>query len=376
MNAFDCNDWRPERYRRFAVIGGGAWGTALAATTARAGAETTLFARRDDVVEDVNIRRRNSAYLGDAALPANLRASADLGATVRDAEAVLLVVPSSAIRETARQMALVTPSTVPVVICAKGIEPDTGKLMSEIVLDEMPNQPIAALSGPTFADEVADELPTSVTIASDVDTLAGDRLEDSVAAKLAVSISSGAFRAYVSDDLVGVEIAGAMKNVIAIACGIAEGAGFRSNMRAALIARGLSEMTLLATSLGGRADTVAGLSGAGDLCLTCSSRQSRNLRFGVELGEGARRDETFGGKSVVVEGVRNAVSVTDLARSKGLQLPICEAVRAIVHEEAEIVATLGDLWARPLQAEPRLIDVALKHPDPEQAREKIGELIG
>ncbi|MEO1330129.1 MAG: NAD(P)H-dependent glycerol-3-phosphate dehydrogenase, partial [Pseudomonadota bacterium] len=342
----------------------------------RAGRDVALYARREDVARDINENRRNTVYLPDAPLPHAIRAVTDMAEAVRDADAALLVIPSSGVRETARALSGALSTTVPLVICAKGVEPATGLLMRDIVAEEMPGQPTAVLSGPTFADEVALDLPTAVTIASDVDILAGDDVERSVAARLALSLSSGGLRAYVSDDPIGVEMGGAMKNVIAIACGVAKGAGFRSNMRAALITRGLAEMTLLATALGGRADTIAGLSGLGDLSLTCSSEQSRNLRFGIQLGEGAKREETFGGAPVVVEGVRNAVSVTDLARSKGLNLPICEAVRAMVHDGADIVTTLGDLWTRPLEAEPLGLDLLLRHPAPAQTREKIEELIG
>lgn len=362
------------RYERFAVIGAGAWGTALAAAAARAERKVTLYGRSRETVDDINQNRRNSAYLGEVPLPEEIEATTDMRKALIGVDAILLVVPSASIRETARQMASMIPKSTPVVICAKGVEPGSGLLLSDVVRDEMPGQSIAALSGPTFADEVADDLPTSVTIASEVK--AGEALENSVAARLALALSAGSFRAYVSDDLISVEIGGAMKNVIAIACGIARGAGFRANMRAALITRGLSEMTLLATTLGGRQDTIAGLSGLGDLTLTCSSDQSRNLRFGLQVGAGAKREQTFGGAPVVVEGVRNAVSVTDLARKHGLDLPICETVRAIVHDGADVVTTLSELWAQPIEAESREFDVTFRHPNALLAREKIEELIG
>ncbi|MCC0056605.1 MAG: NAD(P)-dependent glycerol-3-phosphate dehydrogenase [Rhodobiaceae bacterium] len=369
---------QPRPYRSIAVIGAGSWGTALAAAAARAGCAVRLHARRGEVADDINASRRNRAYLGDATLSANIEASTNLAHVLEGADAVLLVIPSSAIRDTARSMAPLMRAgalaATPVVTCAKGVEAQSGMLLVDVVREEMPGQPVAILSGPTFADEVAVDMPTTVTIASD--RVPEDPLERGIAARLALTMSSGGFRAYISDDTTGVGIGGAMKNVIAIACGISRGAGFRANMTAALITRGLAEMTLLATVLGGRADTIAGLSGLGDLTLTCSSEQSRNLRFGLQLGAGARREQTFGGAPVVVEGVRNAVSVTDLARKHGLALAICEAVRAIVHDGADIVATLGDLWAQPIEAEAQEINVAFRHPDPAMVREKIKEMIG
>ncbi|MFN0263161.1 NAD(P)H-dependent glycerol-3-phosphate dehydrogenase [Tepidamorphus sp. 3E244] len=362
------------RCDQIAVIGAGAWGTALAAAAARAGRNVRLYARRRQTADEINTTRRNDAYLGPLALPDEITAVTAMDDAVRGADAVLLVVPSSAIRETARDLENCVPRNVPVVICAKGVEPGSGLLLCDVVAEEMPDQTIAVLSGPTFADEVAADMPTSVCIASS--PVPGEPVGEGTAAQLALALSAGSFRAYVSDDPVGVEIGGAMKNVIAIACGISRGAGFRSNMTAALITRGLAEMTMLATALGGRAETVAGLSGLGDLTLTCSSEQSRNLRFGLQLGAGTSRQEAFGGAPVIVEGVRNAVSVTDLARKHGLSLPICEAVRAIVHDHADIGTTLGDLWAQPLEFESNAHDTTFRHPDANMARERIEELIG
>ena len=316
MNAIDEWTTPPRKFETIAILGAGAYGTALALVAARAGRRVRIFGRRSETVEDINKNRRNSAYLGDQQLPAGIEAFPDMKTTLMGADATLLAVPSAGIREMARAMRPLSSPSMPVVICAKGIEPSTGLLLSDVVRAEMPGQPVAALSGPTFADEVAADLPSTVTIAAE--RAPDERLEDGLAARLALSLSAGSFRAYVSDDLTGVEIGGAMKNVIAIACGISRGAGFRANMTAALITRGLAEMTQLATKLGGSADTISGLSGLGDLTLTCSSEQSRNLRFGLQLGAGAKREQTFDGAPVIVEGVRNSVSVTDLARKQGL----------------------------------------------------------
>ncbi len=374
MNAIENWTSFPNRYETIAVLGAGAFGTALAAAAARAGRKVRLYGRSASTVDDINRNRRNSAYLGEVALPDGITAYTDMGTALAGADAALLAVPSGAVRETVRAMRPFSKKAMPVVICAKGVEATSGLLLSDVVREEMQGQPVAALSGPTFADEIAADLPTTVTIASELQT--GARIEDGIAAGLALSLSAGSFRAYVSDDLTGVEIGGAMKNVIAIACGISRGAGFRANMTAALITRGLSEMTQLATELGGRADTISGLSGLGDLTLTCSSEQSRNLRFGLQLGAGTKPEKTFDGAPVIVEGVRNSVSVTDLARKHGLELPICEAVRAIVHDGADMVSTLGMLWSRPIEAERHDLDVTFRHPNASQARETIEGLIG
>ena len=348
------------RYERIAVVGGGAWGTALAAVAARAGRQVMLWARRADTVADINDHQRNTRYLGDAPLPAGVRATADLAVALSGADAVLIVVPSTAVRETARAINALAPIIVPVVLCAKGVERDSGKLMSDVVVDESPGRPVAALSGPTFADEVIRDLPTAVTIASPC--AADQDPETSVAARLALSMGTERFRPYVSDDMTGAEIGGTVKNVIAIACGMAEGAGFGSNARAALITRGLDEIKNLAEALGGRRETVTGLAGVGDLMLTCSSTQSRNFSFGHQLGRGVKRDNVFHGKPTVVEGIENAIAVTDLARKAGVTMPICEAVRRIVHEDEPFGEAFHALWTRPIEGEPQALDLILAHP--------------
>ncbi len=376
MNAFDISRTNAAPMQRVAVLGGGAWGTALAATAVRAGRSVTLWARRGETVRDIAEHDRNEQYLPGIALPPGIQATTDLAEAVSGADVILLVTPSAAIRDMARQLAAITPAKTPIIVCAKGIEPESGLLMTEIVEDEMRGQSVGALSGPTFADETALEHPTAVTIASRFANYGPEAVSASLAGRAAVALSNGAFRVYVSDDVTGVEVGGAMKNVIAIACGIASGAGFRSNMRAALITRGLDEMKQLAEPLGGRRETVTGLSGIGDLMLTCSSEQSRNLRFGQEFGAGKRREETFDGAPVVVEGVRNAISVTDLARHHNIELPICEAVRAMVHDGADIASVMTDLWARPLEAEPRALDATLSHPAADDVRARMEKMIG
>ncbi|MEM6945379.1 MAG: NAD(P)H-dependent glycerol-3-phosphate dehydrogenase [Pseudomonadota bacterium] len=388
MSAFDMKSAAPvprpataapleaRPYRSIAVIGGGAWGSALAVVAARAGRRTMLWTRRQAVANDINVNRRNSAFLGEIPMPEGVTATTDFEAACQGAEAVLLVTPSGTIREIAERLNAALPHHVPVIVCAKGIEDGTGFLMADVVADAAPGRPVGALSGPSFADETARGDPTAVTVASNfqsdryADTYADLATRaDQLAARMAVSLTTESFRPYVSDDLIGVEVGGAVKNVLAIACGMATGAGFAANTRAALITRGLDEMKGLAEALGGKRETVTGLSGIGDLTLTCSNLSSRNFSYGVEMGEGKRGDEIFGGKRKVVEGVRNAVAATDLARRKGVVMPICETVRAIVHEGKPLGESFAALWSRPLEAEPRALELILDHPaDPAAIR--------
>ena len=360
----------PFNARRFdtvAVVGAGSWGTALAATAAKAGCGVRLWGRDKRVIDEINGMRRNSAYLGDVVLPEPLLAVQEMSAALEEADAVMIVVPSRSVRNVARQIAEYLSHGAPVAVCAKGIEDETGLLMTQIVEEELPGRPVGVVSGPTFARETALDHPTAATVAFPF-TYA-DRLTpgDSPAARFAVSLSTHSFRAYVSDDLVGVEIGGAVKNVIAIACGMMTGAGFSENTRAALITRGIDEMKCLAEALGGRRETVTGLSGIGDLSLTCSSTTSRNMSLGHQLGQGILRADCFEGAPVVVEGEMNARSVTDLARRVGVNMPICETVRAILIDGAEIGESFTRFWARPIEAEPRAMDISFTHPASDDA---------
>ena len=363
------------RFGRVAVIGAGSWGTALAATLARAGVDTRIWGRDADVVDEINAHHRNNRYLPDVDLPANLVAVREMRRALSKAEAVLIVVPSRSIRSVARQVAEYAPEGIPVAVCAKGIEAETGLLMTQVAEEEMPGHAVGCASGPTFAREAALGHPTAATVAFPF--AYSDRLkpQESHAARLAVSLTTESFRAYVSDDLVGVEIGGAVKNVIAIACGMMTGAGFGENTRAALITRGVDEMKALAEALGGRRETVTGLSGIGDLALTCSSPTSRNMSLGMQLGQGIPRAECFDGKPTVVEGEANAKSVTDLARSVGVSLPICETVRAILHDHEDLGQAFAKLWARPIEAEPRTMDVEFSHPATDQDIATLAERI-
>jgi glycerol-3-phosphate dehydrogenase (NAD(P)+) len=276
-----------------------------------------------------------------------------------------MVTPSRTLREMARRMAPHLPAGIPVVLCAKGIEQGSGKLLGEVVEEELPGHRIGVLSGPTFARETALGYPTAVTLAFPF-AAADRRAPDTApASRLALSLGSADFRPYVSDDMVGVEVAGAVKNVIAIACGMMTGAGYAENTRAALITWGVDEMKSMAEALGGRRETVTGLAGTGDLTLTCSSPTSRNMSLGLQLGEGVPRERCFGGKDVVVEGEVNAVSVVDLAEKIGVTMPVCRAVHAILHEGADLRQTFAELWARPIVGEPRALDIEMAHPSVE-----------
>lgn len=349
-------------YKRVAVLGAGGWGTALAAVARAAGADVMLWGRDAEIVRAISETASNPRYLKDIDLPAGIRTTTDLGEAVSSADVVILVVPSGAIRQVCRDIAGSLAPHVPVAICAKGIEGGTGLLMTQVARDELGPRPVGVISGPTFAREVALGFPTAATVSFEFEY--ADRLNpaDSPAARLSVSMTTQSFRTYLSDDVIGVEIGGAMKNVIAIACGMMTGAGFAENTRAALITRGLDEMKQMAEALGGRRETVTGLAGVGDLTLTCSSPTSRNMSLGIQLGEGRTRDACFDGRPVVVEGEKNSITVTDLARRLNLQLPICEAVRAILHDGADLDQTFASLWAAPLEAEPRAMQLRLDHP--------------
>ena len=322
------------------MIGGGAWGTALAQTVRAAGAEVVLWARQAKVVEAINRRHENPAYLPGVALDPAVRASTDLAEAAADA--VLLVAPAQFLRRICGELAAHLDGGTPLVICAKGIEQASGKLMSEVVGEVLPGHPLAVLSGPTFASEVARGLPTAVTLAS---------ADPALGADLAAALGRPNFRPYLGADLIGAEIGGAVKNVMAIACGIVEGRGLGDNARAALIARGLAEILRLGVAKGARPATLMGLSGLGDLVLTCTSTTSRNYSLGVALGQGRSLQDVLGERRSVAEGVWTAAAVGRLAADLGVEMPISAATNAVLHRGAEIDAAIQGLLARPLTAE-------------------------
>ena len=327
--------------RRIGVVGGGAWGTAVAQAAVRAGRAALLWAREPDVVEAINAAHENRRFLPGVALAPELTATGRL-ADVAGCDAVLLVAPAQHLRAVCRELASDLPAGAPAVICAKGIEGGSCALMTEAVAAALPGASLAVLSGPTFAAEVARGLPTAVTLAC---------ADAALGARLVAALGSRTFRPYLSDDLVGAQIGGAVKNVLAIACGIVEGRRFGDNARAALITRGLAEIVRLGTALGGKAETLMGLSGLGDLTLTCTSRQSRNMSLGWALGEGRTLAEILGERQSVAEGVHSAAAVVALATRVGADMPICAAVDAILNRGAAIDATIDGLLARPFRGE-------------------------
>lgn len=327
---------------RVAVIGAGAFGTALACVVRRAGSEATVWARDPEIADSIASGKGNPVYLPDIELEAGIAATTDLRVALDGANAVLLVVPSQFLRSVAEKLARLMPTGVPAVLCAKGIERGSCALMTEVVAETLPETPIAILSGPTFAKEVAAGLPTAVTLAAS---------DPEVGARLVETIGSTAFRPYLSDDPVGAEIGGAVKNVIAIACGIMVGTGLGDNARAATMTRGLAEIMRLGRRLGAKGETLMGLSGIGDLSLTCNGMLSRNLTLGVALGEGRSLKEILGERRAVTEGVATAQSVMELATRHGVEMPISRSVDQIVNHGADVGETIAELLARPFRPE-------------------------
>ena len=327
--------------QRIGIIGGGAWGTALAVTARRAGRDVIVWARETDVVAAINERHENPLFLPGIAIDAAIAATGEL-ATAASANAVLLAVPAQHLREIAGSLAPSLRPGAAVVICAKGVEERTGALMSEAAAAVLPGAKLAILSGPTFAGEVARGLPTAVTLAT---------ADQALGRAVIAALGTRSFRPYLSDDMVGAEIGGAVKNVLAIACGIVAGRRLGDNARAALITRGLAEMVRLARVKGGRPETLMGLSGLGDLTLTCTGLQSRNHSLGFALGEGKSLAAILGTRRSIAEGVTSAAAVGALARRLGVDMPIVAAVDAILHRAADIDETIAGLLARPFRAE-------------------------
>jgi glycerol-3-phosphate dehydrogenase (NAD(P)+) len=322
---------------KIGVIGGGAWGTALAQMAAAGGEDVLLWALEPEVVAAINERRENSVYLPGIALSPSIRAVSDLAA-LSDRDALLLVTPAQHLRAILAQAPV---DKKPVILCAKGIEAGTRKLMSEAAAEAAPSSPIAVLSGPTFAHEVARGLPTAVTLACE---------DEKLGATLAARLARPTFRPYLSTDVIGAEIGGAVKNVLAIACGVVEGAGLGQNARAALISRGFAEMTRFGLARGARTETLAGLSGLGDLVLTCSSVSSRNFSLGKGLGEGRTAANMLADRRTVAEGAFTAPVLAEAARAAGVEMPIVDAVCALL-EGAAVEPIVGALLNRPLKSE-------------------------
>jgi glycerol-3-phosphate dehydrogenase (NAD(P)+) len=328
--------------RKISVIGAGAWGTALAMVAGRAGRDVCLQAREVEVASSINEVHENTVYLPGFNLDPAISALTNPREAVSEADAVLLVTPAQHVRAMAKTLSGSLAANVPVVICAKGIEQKTSALMSEIVEEILPGAPLAVLSGPTFAAEVASDMPTAVTLACK---------DEELGEKLTNALATPHFRIYRSDDITGAEIGGAVKNVLAIACGVVEGRNMGDNTRAALVTRGLAEIVRLGVAKGAKAQSLMGLAGIGDLTLTCNALQSRNYSLGVALGEGQALNDILGGRNSVAEGVFTAASVTGLALELGVEVPICSAVNGILNEHADIDKTIADLLNRPFTSE-------------------------
>lgn len=321
---------------RIAVLGAGAWGTALANLAARAGADVTLWARDKAHVAEMAATGVNARRLPGVPLLQGVNPSADLE-TIRGAELILLAVPAQAVRLAAERARPHLAAKVPVILCAKGIERSTGLFMSDVVGDVLPGHPPAILSGPSFAEDVARGLPTAVTLAA---------RDHATAERLAALLAAPWFRLYHSADMIGVEIGGATKNVLAIACGIAEGRRLGRSAGAALIARGFAELSRFGLAFGALPGTLTGLSGLGDLVLTCGSRQSRNFSFGAALGEGLSIEDARD-KVGTVEGLFTCPILCDLAARKGVDMPIAKAVEGVVSGRSGVEDAINSLLARP-----------------------------
>jgi glycerol-3-phosphate dehydrogenase (NAD(P)+) len=320
------------------VIGGGAWGTALAQVAAAGGRESLIWALEDEVVESINASHENAVYLPGIPLTDGVRATSNL-TDLATCEILLVVTPAQHMRSVLEQ---IPACDKPLILCAKGIEEKSGALLHDVAREVCPSAHIAVLSGPTFAHEVARGLPTAVTLAAE---------DKSLAEQLRERLALPAFRIYVTDDVAGAEIGGAVKNVLAIACGVVEGKGLGQNARAALISRGFAEMTRFGLACGARRETLAGLSGLGDLVLTCSSTSSRNYSLGIGLGKGRSAPELRSDRRTVAEGAFTAPVLARLAHDKDVDMPIVDAVAALIAGQSSVDDALSGLLARPPRAE-------------------------
>ena len=323
------------------VIGGEAWGTALAQTLRLAGRQVRLWVREAEVAAEINGSHANSAFLPGVALDPGLAAATELG-DIAAQDVVLMVAPAQHVRSVAGALAPHLPAGKPVVLCAKGLEQATGKLLGQVLTETIPHATQAVLSGPSFAADVARGLPAALTLAI---------ADEALGQALATALGSRTLRIYWSSDTTGVQLGGAVKNVLAIAAGIVDGKGLGASAHAALVTRGFAELRRFGEALGARADTLMGLSGLGDLLLTCGSAQSRNMSLGRALGQGQTLASVLGSRRSVAEGVYTAAAVAKVAADKGVDMPICQAVSAIVAGKLTVDAAIEGLLSRPQRAE-------------------------
>jgi glycerol-3-phosphate dehydrogenase (NAD(P)+) len=323
------------------IVGAGAWGTALAVTARRAGRDVLIWAYELETLTDINEAHRNGIYLPGVSLDRAIKATASFR-EVAECDLLLLATPAQLLRPVARELAPYVREGQPAVICAKGIEQGTGKLLSQVVIEVLPKAEIAVLSGPSFAAEIARGLPAAVTLATS---------REVQGSALSHALSHSPFRCYWSDDVMGAEIGGAAKNVYAIAAGIVAGKKFGESAHAALVTRSFVEMARFGMALGARLETLAGLSGLGDLVLTCGSPQSRNMSLGIELAEGRSVEEVLKKRPTVTEGVYTASALVEMAAARGIDMPIAQAVHSVVSGRATVDQAIEALLARPLRAE-------------------------
>ena len=323
------------------IIGGGAWGTALAQTMRLAGRETLIWVREAEVIDEINNRHANSLFLPGVALDPGLRAT-DCLADIAALDVVLMVAPAQHVRDVGLALEHQLADGKPLVLCAKGLEQSSGKLLGEVVSEVMPRVRLAVLSGPSFASDVALGLPAALTLAC---------ADDQLGTQLADTIGYRQFRLYRSSDIIGTQLGGAVKNVLAIAAGIVEGKALGASAHAALVTRGFAELRRFGDVLGARPETLMGLSGLGDLLLTCGSPQSRNMSLGLALGQGRSLAETLKGRQSVTEGIYTARALAELAQSRGIEMPIASAVNAVVTGRATVDQAIEALLSRPLRAE-------------------------
>jgi len=321
------------------VIGGGAWGTALAQAMANGGRDVLLWARESDVVASINVKHENATYLPNIKLSENLKATEDIHKAAK-CDVVLLVTPAQHMRTTLQNIKNDVSHGNTLVICSKGIELDSGKLLSKVCEEELPDTPIAVLTGPTFAREIAAGMPGAATIGVK---------DESLGLKLQKALGVKGFRPYISEDIIGVQLGGAIKNVIAIACGVVNGRKMGDSARAALLTRGVAEIARLGTAMGAKKETLLGMCGIGDLMLTCSSMQSRNFSLGTALGEGKTLEEILGSRNAVTEGVHTAASTLALAKRHAVDMPITEAVNDCLSGEKTIDEAIEDMLNRPFK---------------------------
>lgn len=328
--------------KKIGVIGTGIWGTALALTAARAGNNVLCWARKQEVVDSINRKHVNTTYLPDIPLPDAIAATTDIAEIFNYSDVVLLVASAQWTREMLRKMKPFVKKDTIIVLCAKGIEAETGKMLSEVAQEEIPDTTIAILSGPGFAVDVAQRKLTSVTIAC---------AKDGIAAKLTEMLGTPYFRPYLTTDTISPQIGGSVKNVIAIASGVVEGAEFGDGARAALITRGFNEMARLSKALGGKLPTMMGMSGLGDLVLTASCAQSRNFSFGYEIGVCGSAQKLIKENTRTVEGIHTAKAVLKRAHELGIEMPICEMVNKVLFEGLSLKTAIKELMSRPYKEE-------------------------